>query len=136
VYLSPWWGIHTDGLASLLLPLVRRLPVARPVVPVAGDPEAIGDLAGPDRDDPDPIAPAYLREIHRAQRTLPPLREHSVVFCSLSDTVVDVGAIGEHAPADQVRLYDGGHEFFASSGRETVVERVADAVAELAPASL
>lgn len=134
VYLSPWWGIQTDGLASVLLPFVRRLPIDEPLIPLAGDGSAVGDLA--DERDPDAVAPAYLREIHRAQTTLPPFRDGSTVFCSLADTVVDVRAIGDHAPADAVEVYDGGHEFFASSGREAVTARVLDALDAADPATL
>jgi hypothetical protein len=42
--------------------------------------------------------------------------------------VVSVRAIGEHVSADQVELSDGGHELFASSGRETHAERLVAAL--------
>jgi hypothetical protein len=126
VYLSPWWGMETDGLASLLLPLVRRLPVEKPLITLSSDGGGVGGLSNPRN--PDPVAPAYLREIHRAQATLPSFREGGVVFCSFADTVVDVSAIGEHAPADAMHLYDGPHGFFSSDSREAVAERVIDAL--------
>lgn len=134
-YLSPWWGMAGD--ASLVQRLAVSLPTARPVLPVPSDPGAIGDLAterqaaeGPDR-----IAPAFLRTVADAQNRLPPFREDSVVFCSLRDRVVSVRAIGDHAPAARTVLYDGGHEFFSSSGREAVLEQLLAVLAD-GPAAL
>ncbi|WP_123539195.1 alpha/beta hydrolase [Halosimplex salinum] len=121
VYLSPWWGMAGEGLLERL---VRSLPTDRPVVPVPFEEGALGDLAterqraeGPDR-----IAPAFLRTVADAQARLPPFRDDSVVFCSLADSVVGVGAIGEHAPAERTVLFDGGHECFSSSSRDRTVD--------------
>ncbi|MFC4357853.1 alpha/beta fold hydrolase [Halobium salinum] len=136
VYLSPWWGIAggTGGLRGLLL----RLPTARSVLPVPTDGDAIGDLATDRqlREGPDGIAPAFLRTVHEAQKRLPPLREDSVVFCTLTDQVVSVRAIGERTPASRVRVYDGGHEFFSSSGRGAVADRVIDALSRSDPGAV
>ncbi len=126
VYMSPFWGLSTEGLAGTVLPLVARLPVSRRVIPVRSDPSTVGELVGPERDRAADrgVSPAWLGAIRRAQRTLPPFRPGSVVYCSLRDRVVDVGAIGDHAPSDRVRLYDGGHEWFASERRAAVLPRV------------
>jgi hypothetical protein len=124
IYLSPWWGINFGGVGDLLFPFFRRLPTGYRFLPTGADPEAIGDLKTPAEaaDGPDFISPAFLREIDRAQRRLPAFRPESLVFCSLTDRVVSVRAIGERAPPARVRLYHGGHEFFASSGREAVYD--------------
>lgn len=136
VYLSPWWGI--EGGVGPFRRLVFRLPTARPVLPVPMDEDATGDLTTERqrREGPSGIAPAFLRTVHEAQERLPPLREDSVVFCSLADRVVSVRAIGERTPADRVRVYDGGHEFFSSTGREAVADRVVDALARSDPGSV
>lgn len=133
VYLSPWWGIAggADGLRGLLF----RLPTDRAVLPVPIDDDALGDLATERqrRETPNRIAPAFLRTIRDAQARLPPLRDDSVVFCTLADRVVSVRAIGERTPAARVRLYDGGHEFFSSSGRDAVAGRAVDALSQSDP---
>jgi len=130
VYLSPWWGLADEG--GLLQRLLVALPTSRPVIPVPDDPGALGDLATERQlaDGADYAAPAFLRTIVDAQERLPPFREDSVVFCSLQDRVVGVDAIGAHAPAARTVLYDGGHEFFTSSGRERTVEAVLAALAD------
>jgi hypothetical protein len=124
VYLSPWWGLATEG--SIVQRLLVALPTSRPVIPVPDDPGALGDLATERQlaDGANYAAPAFLRTIIDAQERLPPLREDAVVFCSLQDRVVGVDAIGARAPAARTVLYDGGHEFFSSSGRERTVEQV------------
>ena len=126
VYMSPFWGLARRGLADALLPLIARLPVTRRVIPVESDPPAIGALADPERDRAADrgVSPAWLGAVTHAQRSLPPFRPGSVVYCTLRDRVVDVGAIGAHAPSDRVRLYDGGHEWFASENRPAVLQRV------------
>jgi hypothetical protein len=136
VYLSPWWGIAggVGGLRGLLL----RLPTARSVIPVPQDPALVGDLATERqlRAIPEGIAPAFLRTIHDAQERLPSLRANSVVFCTLTDGVVSVSAVGERTPADRIRLYDGAHEFFSSSGRSAVADRVVDALGRPDPGTV
>jgi hypothetical protein len=126
VYLSPWWGMSFDALGTLLFPLVRRLPVRFRLLPTGAEASDLGDLKSPDEsaEDADFVSPAFISEIHRAQSTLPAFRPGSVVFCSLSDRVVSVRAVGDRAPVESVRLYDGGHEFFSSSGREAVLDDV------------
>lgn len=46
------------------------------------------------------------------------VEDDAVVFCSLSDEVVSLGAIGARVNAGNVVLYEGGHELFASTSRE------------------
>jgi alpha-beta hydrolase superfamily lysophospholipase len=46
------------------------------------------------------------------------VEDDAVVFCSLSDEVVSLNAIGARVNADNVVLYEGGHELFASTSRE------------------
>ncbi|WP_435125891.1 alpha/beta hydrolase [Halobaculum sp. D14] len=125
VYSSPFWGLETSGAAGLLVPLLATLPVSRRVVPLEHEPELIGDLQPETQDTAADrgASPAWLDAVRAAQASLPPFREGSAVHCSLSDRVVDVHAIGDRAPADRIRLYDGGHEFFASTGREAVLDR-------------
>ncbi|ESP88757.1 alpha/beta hydrolase [Candidatus Halobonum tyrrellensis] len=127
VYSAPFWGPHPGGAAALL-PLLSRLPIAERVVPLTRDRSAIGDLrpaeedAAADRG----VSPAWLGAVREGQSTLPPFREGSAVHCSLRDRVVSTRAIGERAPADRVRLYDGEHEFFSSRGRRAVLDRFLD----------
>jgi len=126
VYLSPWWGMAGD---STLAGLLARLPTDRPLLPAGIDPSGLGELAERcDLTAPDRASPAWLRTMGGAQESVPPIDDGDVVFCSLRDRVVSVRAIGEHASADQVELYDGGHELFASSGRESHAERVVAAL--------
>jgi hypothetical protein len=123
-YASPFWGVNRQGLAGALVPALSRLPTARRILPAAGDSEVIGDLKPPEEDSAGDrgASPAWLRAVREAQSDLPAFREGSVAYCSLRDRVVSVRAIGDHAPADRLRVYDGGHEFFASSGREAVLD--------------
>ncbi|AKU07644.1 hypothetical protein ABY42_07755 [Haloferax gibbonsii] len=138
VFLSPWWGTATAGLDGLLLPVVRRLPTTRPFVPAGISRTDLGELklAAELADGPDNASPAFLRTIHGAQESLPPFRPDDVVFVSLSDRVVDVRAIGDRTPASNLVPYDGGHEFFASEGRERTLSVVLDALAGADPSSL
>jgi hypothetical protein len=130
VYSAPFWGFGVSGVTGRLLPLVARIPSDRRSIPVQSDPTAIGDLKPTNERaaSEDGVSPDWLSAMRRAQRSLPAFRPGSVVFCSLTDRVVSTSAIGRRAPADQVRLYDGGHEFFASTGRESTLERFCDAL--------
>ncbi|MFW5956471.1 MAG: alpha/beta hydrolase [Halorhabdus sp.] len=129
VSLSPWWGFHEEQ-DGLLGRLVARLPIARPVVPVGIDREAIGDLAT-DRqleNGPDAIAPTLLREVRTAQADLPPFDEESVVFFTPNDRVVSPDAIRERAPESNRIAYDGGHELFSSRVRDEHLPQLRDAI--------
>jgi hypothetical protein len=125
VYCSPWWGTTPNpGVESFVMPLFLRLPTATPFFTVERDVSAIGDLKDPEEyeEGPSGVSPAFLRTILDAQSRLPTFDTDDVVFCTLTDEVVGVRAIGRHAPAANLRPYDGGHEFFASSGRENVFD--------------
>lgn len=126
VYLSPFWGFAAAGLNARVLPLVAGLPVSRRLIPLDADAADLGDLVDEERDRAADrgVSPAWLGAVRRGQATLPPFRDGSAVHCSLRDNVVDLAAIGEHAPTDRVRLYDGGHECFASRDRAAILERV------------
>ena len=123
---APFWGL-TEPIATLA-PVLTRLPTDARLLPAGTDPAALGEHKPTD----EPTAgdrgasPAWLAAVCGAQRRLPRFREGSVVYCSLADEVVSPSAIGERVPADRVRLYDGGHEFFASRGREKTLDRVAN----------
>ncbi|WP_082230561.1 alpha/beta fold hydrolase [Haloprofundus marisrubri] len=127
VFLSPWWGMApNEGVESLLLPYFLSLPTSRRLLEPERDTAHIGDLKSADEYEGEPAAlsPAFLSTIVDAQTRLPGFDDRDVVFVSLSDRIVSVRAIGDRTPAANLRPYDGGHEFFASSGRETVVEDV------------
>ncbi|MFC6785945.1 hypothetical protein ACFQFH_08565 [Halobaculum halobium] len=126
VHLSPWWGLNPSQ--RLPFRVLGALPTSRALVSVEPDRETLGDLAAPDARDPIGLSPSFVREIRRAQSSLPSAADGAVAFCTLTDGLVGVDAIGERLPADRIRLYDGGHECFASTGRESVV---ADAVTAL-----
>ena len=128
VFLSPWWGLRS-GAQAALLPLYARLPTDRPLLPSGIDFADVGDLAeSPEREGPGALSPTFAREIGRAQRQLPSFDADDVVFCTLTDELVSVPAIGERAPARNVRLYDGKHEFFSSAAREDVLPDVLGAL--------
>jgi pimeloyl-ACP methyl ester carboxylesterase len=127
VFLSPWWGMApSEGFESVVLPYFLRLPTARRLFEPDRDRTDIGDLKPEDEfaAGPSGVSPAFLRTIVDAQARLPPFDPADAVFCTLSDRIVSVRAIGDRTPAANLRPYDGGHEFFASSGREAVVEDV------------
>lgn len=133
VFLSPWWGTApAEGFESVILPYFLRLPTARRLLHPDRDVSAVGDLKSEAEYEAGPrgVSPAFLRTVVDAQARLPPFRDGDVVFCTLSDRIVSVRAIGDRTPAANLRPYDGGHEFFASSGREAVVEDVAAALRE------
>jgi hypothetical protein len=126
VYLSPWWGMH--DLPAIVEPLLA-LPVSRPFLPISVDPAELGGLATErDATAPNRVAPRWIQTIREHQRSLPPLDDADRVFYTATDAVVDPAAIEAHATPAQRRTYDGGHELFASEGREEYVERVLDAL--------
>jgi len=128
-HLSPWWGYPpaTDRLTAL----VARVPGTLRVLPSSIDQSnTIGEYATERQlqDGPDRVSPAFLRATRRAHRTLPPIDDEAVVFCTLSDRVVSTRAIGDRVPAERVRVYDGGHELFSSRSREDHVGTVLGAL--------
>ena len=129
VYLSPWWGIHDDQ-DGILARLLSRLPIARQIVPTGFDADALGDLAADERaEGPDGIAPTLLREVRRAQATLPAFDDDAVVFFSPQDRIVSPTAIRERVPDANRIAYDGGHELFSSSVRTEYLPMLRDAIA-------
>jgi len=127
VYLSPWWGLAER--TAWLTERVANLPIATPLLPSGIDADDIGPEMDPAVEER-PVAPAFLGTVKRAQETLPPFRDDATVFCSLADSVVSTGAIGERAPAERVRLYDGGHEPFAAEARAEILADVRAALAD------
>jgi hypothetical protein len=63
------------------------------------------------------------------------VEDDAVVFASLTDEVVSLRAIGARVNADNVVLYEGGHELFSSTGRERHLDTVLGAL-ESGPAAL
>lgn len=128
VYLSPWWGMDESDLPAVAHVLLE-LPTARQFIPNSGDPSALGELAT-DADDtgPDRISPRWLSAMRQAHETLPPIKGSDVVFYTKTDEVVDPDAIEAHASEEQRRVYEGGHELFASRRRE---EYIGDVLVEL-----
>ncbi|MFC7137116.1 hypothetical protein ACFQRB_12945 [Halobaculum litoreum] len=108
--------------------MLGALPTSRELVSVEADRDTLGALAEPSAREANALAPSFVREIRRAQASLPAAGDEAVAFCTLTDGLVGTDAIGERLPADRIRLYDGGHECFASPDREAIV---ADAVAAL-----
>ena len=133
VFLSPWWGMAPrEGFESVVLPYFLRLPTARRLFAPDRDRTDVGDLKPEDefREGSSAVSPAFLRAVADAQSRLPAFDDRDAVFCTLSDRIVGVRAVGDRTPAANLRPYDGGHEFFASTGREEVVEDVMAALAE------
>lgn len=127
VYLSPWWGLgeETPWIGTILF----KLPIATPVIPAPVEPSVLGDLATEeDVTAPEKLSPAWMGTITDAQAALPPIKPEDDVFYCPDDEVVSPTAIEAHARQDQLHPYDGGHEFFASAGRDRIVERVLDAL--------
>lgn len=123
VYTAPFWGFT---LPDRLLSVVGRLPIRARLLPAATDPAEIGvhkPASEPSAGDRG-ASPAWIGAMRGAQRRLPRFRPGSVVHCSLGDRIVGLDAIGAHAPADRIRLYDGAHEWYASRGREATLDRV------------
>jgi pimeloyl-ACP methyl ester carboxylesterase len=132
-YLSPWWGFRESAVAAgdAVLSLLAKIPVASRILPkgqwTADD---LGQLATEEQliDSPEWLAPAFVRECRTAQRDRPPISAGAVVFCTLTDALVSVRAIGEGVPAARTVLYDGGHELFSSPGRDDHVDTLLAAV--------
>ncbi|WP_435194062.1 alpha/beta fold hydrolase [Natronomonas sp. EA1] len=135
-YLSPFWGFApTSG--GPLISLLARLPTDRRIIPRGGgDTDSLGEYGTEQQlaDGADRISPAFLSTTARAHRTLPPIREDAVGFCSLTDDIVSTRAIGEHLPSDRIVLYDGGHELFSSGSREAHLDTLFAAIEDGAAA--
>ncbi|MFC7096168.1 alpha/beta hydrolase [Halobaculum marinum] len=133
VHLSPWWGLHPSQ--RLPFRVLGALPTSRELVPVEPDRDTLGALADPSAREALGLAPSFVREIRRAQESLPRAADDEVAFCTLTDGLVGVDAVGERLPADRIRLYDGGHECFASPDRDQIVAEAVAALRE-GPAAL
>lgn len=130
VYLSPFWGFNRQGVSGVLMSVLSRLPTDRQFLGTDIDGILLGEHKDPDvvaNELPD-ASPAWIRTMAAAHDDLPAFREGSQVFCSLGDRVVDVRAIGDHAPADAITLYDGGHELFAVDRRADYADQVLTAL--------
>jgi pimeloyl-ACP methyl ester carboxylesterase len=138
VFLSPWWGVRTAGrIDPAILAVFERLPTTRRLHSPGLDADAIGDLKSPAEAElgPSGLSPAFLGTIRDAQARLGAFDESDVVFYTPTDRVVDPAAIEARAPAANRVRYDGGHEFFASSGRNAVLDDVLAAL-ENGPAAI
>ncbi|SEF72188.1 alpha/beta fold hydrolase [Halobellus limi] len=127
VFLSPWWGVRTDGLVDrAILAAFERLPTAKRLYAPDLDAAAIGDLKSTAEaaTGPGGLSPAFLATVREAQSRLGPFDDGDAVFYSPEDRVVDPAAIEARTPPENRRSYDGGHEFFASSGRADVLDDV------------
>jgi pimeloyl-ACP methyl ester carboxylesterase len=134
-YLSPWWGFRESAVAAgdHFLSVLGKIPIAKRVIPKGQwTPEQLGTLATEEQlaDSPEYLAPAFVREGRRAQRDRPPVPDDAVVFCSLTDEIVSVRAIGVGAPAARTVIYDGGHELFSSPSRDDHVDTLLAVVAD------
>lgn len=135
-YLSPWWG-EPPARQNAVTAIAARIPGDLKILPSGIDStELLGPLAQQEQIDDTPrrASPAFVRAIHRAHRTLPPIDEDAVVFCSLSDRVVGTRAIGDRVPPERIELYEGGHEVFSAAKREEHVETLLAALEEGADA--
>jgi len=122
-YLSPWWDFPPESKGPLFS-LVAKLGFDAKLIPSGvDDRRAIGELTTDRqlRDIPEKVSPRFVREASYGHRNRPAIDDDAVVFCSLRDQVVSVRAIGETADADQVRVYEGGHELFSSRRRDEYV---------------
>ena len=108
--------------------MVSKIGLNIPLLPIDFTREEVGDLVTESDWEllPKRVTLAFVREIMKAQKNMPPLQENSVVFCSLKDTIVSLKAIGERT--SNMILYDGYHELFSSSKRELYREKLLDAL--------
>jgi hypothetical protein len=125
-YLSPWWGMPDAKVHPWERWLVPRLPSRARVLPIRTGRDEVGrHLSDAEWDRlPKRISPAFATAVYRAQGARPPVDDDAVAFVSLADTVVSLEAIGDAVPADRIRLYDGGHQLFASRGRDEATAAV------------
>ncbi|MFB6165151.1 MAG: alpha/beta hydrolase [Haloarculaceae archaeon] len=128
-YLSPWWGMH-ESTRNLLVTLLTKLPISRPILPFDAGREELGELASDVwiADAPDAAAPTFLREAERAQARMPPFDAADAVFYNPDDRIVDAGAIEAQAPAENRIAFEGGHELFNCPAREDHIDAVLAAV--------
>lgn len=126
VYLSPWWGIHEGEISSWERWIVPRLPIRAPILRVDTNRDELGEYLSQDEFEqvPKRLSPVFITEVYRAQQARPPISDDAVVFVSLTDSIISHNAIGSAVSSGQVHLYDGGHQLFAATDRQEVVQRV------------
>lgn len=129
-YLAPWWGFYGEKFLTWESRLVPRLPIETPVLSIRTDRSELGALVTDEqwRRLPKRLSPVFVTAVYRAQERRPPVDEDAVVFVSLRDTVVGLDAIGAAVAPEQVRLYEGGHQLFASASRRAVTGDVVEAL--------
>lgn len=126
VYLSPWWGIYEGKVSSWQRWLIPQLPLRARILPINTHRDELGKSLSDDEWEqlPKRISPVYITEIYRAQQARPPISDDAVVFVSLADTVISLTAIGTAVCSGQIRLYDGGHQLFATTDRQEAIDEV------------
>lgn len=126
VYLSPWWGMYEAKVSAWEEWLVPRLPIRARILPIKTRRDELGDhLSDAEWEQlPKRLSPVFITEVFRAQQARPPIDNDAVVFASLEDTIVSLRAVGAAVAADQIRLYDGGHQLFAARGRQEAIDEV------------
>jgi len=130
VYLSPWWGMYPGKVARWERWLIPKLPIRVPILPTKTSREEMGALlSGAEWEQvPKRLSPVFISEIYRAQRQRPPVDPDAAVFVTLSDTIIDLEAVGEAVGSDQIHLYDGAHQLFSSAGRAAAMDAVVSAL--------
>ena len=126
VYLSPWWGIYEGKVSPWARWIVPRLPLQTRVLPTKTHRDELGEHLSDDEWEqlPKRISPVFITEIYNAQQARPSISADAVVFVSLADTIISLKTVGAAVCSDQIRLYDGGHQLFAATDRQEVVDEV------------
>lgn len=129
-YLSPWWGFH-DAIETPLVRFLMKLPISKPILPASATRAELGELATDEwvEDAPDYASPTFLREVRRAQESIPPFDADDVVLYNPDDAIVGTDAIETQAPPANRIQFDGGHELFCSRSRDGHVDALLAAVA-------
>lgn len=126
VYLSPWWGMYEAKVSAWEEWLVPQLPIRARILPIKTRRDELGDhLSDAEWEQlPKRLSPVFITEVFRAQQARPPIDDDAAVFASLEDTIVSLRSVGAAVAADQIRLYDGGHQLFAARGRQEAIDEV------------
>jgi hypothetical protein len=114
-FVSPAFVRETRDAQARLLPADAELAAAADSVRRA-TPTDDGD--GDEADDAGVVPNPNLPSPHWQ------VENDAVVFASLTDEVVSLRAMGARVNADNVVLYEGGHELFASTSRERHLDTV------------
>ena len=135
-YLSPWWG-YPPATRGPHVDLLARVPLDAKLLPSGINAKALGEHATERQVEETParVSPRFLRATRRAHESVPEVDEDAVVFCSLSDRVVSLRAIGDRVSSERLVVYDGGHELFSSRSREAHLDTLL-AVCEAGPDAL